>query len=84
MLHLSVGNGMLTWNSTGLRRANERPKSPVKVSGKNRVRGLRESPAGKEKETSEGHRKERTGLTRSLARRRRVIQVEGRTAQDSS
>ena len=63
MLQQNVGKRMLKWNSTGPRRGKERPKGPVKVSGKNRGSGLGVSPAGKEKSTSGGNGKERTGLT---------------------
>ena len=49
-------------------------KVPAKVNGKIRVRGLGVSPAGKEKATLGVHRKERTGLTRPIARRRMVIE----------
>ena len=54
----SVGRRMLRWNSTGPRRA----------------RGLGVSPAGKEKATFGGHGKERTVLTRPIARRRTMIE----------
>ena len=70
----SVGKRMLRWNNTGPRRVKERPKGPAKVNGKTRVRGLGVSPAGKEKATLGDHGKERTGLTRPIARRRMVIE----------
>ena len=70
----SVGKRMPRWNSTGPGRAKERPKVAGKVNGEIRVRGLGVSPAGKEKATLEGHRKERTGLTRPIARRRMMME----------
>ena len=54
----SVGKRMLRWNSTG-------PRTAI---------GLGVSPAGKEKATCGGHGKERTGLTRPIARRRTMIE----------
>ena len=76
MLLLSVGRRTLRWRSAGHGRAKERPKSAVKESGKNRVRGLGVSPAGKEKAIRGCHEKERIGLTSPIARLRMMIEHE--------